>query len=814
LRARKPKFAVKWAANEADCLLDLGACPRLEIQMIRPEILQDFFHRYNLGNTAAALRCVLNDPAVAFDAIAAGDPQRQAMLNYVDALAFSNIQGAHHAGTFLSRIWQENSPALSFDLSLMETRGRPGVQEHFLRCEAAQDDTSFFGAIRYWVEIELERRALVEQELLQTLAGMALVNRRLLALQVRFSSAYRSFWRQHQSLFEALGAPDRSHAALLRSADPAAWEQMNRECRQIGAGLLVIFMEGFDWDWAAMLKPLIGRPAWFVFRDVLTLGHCLFVPAIMAALHDPAHGLLVLDRYVQEQLGVQPHAQLRQRPLRPILFWDQRPYRDRVPLFLEALESSLAEPEELRGKESLAANWLYHLGRSAQLALHAHRLGVSRYPYLQARNTLEIWNDPHKGRLPQGVALGPAAPDFLGSLLAEIPPAPPRRRPARQRRLRLAHITAQVVDGSHAPSRLMRTLIRNHDRDRFDLSVLVTEGFVLRPDEYPVRAGHSAPSTERAPKTLRAFQEDGIQVSVSDPGVDFRETAQAIARMISEQEIDAAVFHGPDFIHHAIAARCDVPVRILFEHGSLPDHPGFDIAVASAESAEGVERLKPRFAAMGTELVRNPHVVDARESWEPDPYPTRVFGLPEDALILTTISNHLEHRLSDAMCLAIVEILRRCPNAYYAPMGPVRKDSRVARFFAGTDVASRVKFLGTTACPSQCARSMHVYLNEFPFGGGIALLDALAAGCPIVSMHDENGPAQAKYVAVYYGMDRVVTTLNPADYVNLACALLTDPEMHREWCQAAIRRYEQHADVRGYVRRFEEIVLRGLAHQK
>jgi len=518
--------------------------------------------------------------------------------------------------------------------------------------------------------------------------------------------------------------------------------------------------------------------------------------------------------FIYAALGAQPHAQFQQRPLRPIVFWDQQPYLDRVPLILEAFEKILQEPEEKRGTESLAANWLYYLGRSAQLALHAHRLGVSRYPYLQARNTLEVWNDPHKGPLPQGAAPGPAAPDFMGSLLAALPPAPTRRCPARQRRLRLAHITTQIVDGSHAPSRLMRTLMRNHDRDRFDLSLLVTEGFVLRPNEYPVRAGHSAPSTERAPKTLRAFREAGVQVAVADAGVDFRDTAQALAKKISEEEIDAAVFHGPDFIHHAIAARCDVPLRVLFEHGSLPGHPGFDIAVASAESAEGVKRLKPRFAAMGTELVRNPHVVDARESWEPDPYPSTVFGLPEDALILTTISNHLEHRLSEAMCLAIVEILRRCPNAYYAPMGPVRKDSRVARFFAGTDVGSRVKFLGTTACPSQCTRSMHVYLNEFPFGGGIALLDALGAGCPIVSMHDENGPAQAKYVGIYYGMDRVVTTLNPADYVNLACALLTDPEMHREWRQAAIRRYEQHADVSSYVRRFEEIVLRGLARMK
>jgi glycosyltransferase involved in cell wall biosynthesis len=106
---------------------------------------------------------------------------------------------------------------------------------------------------------------------------------------------------------------------------------------------------------------------------------------------------------------------------------------------------------------------------------------------------------------------------------------------------------------------------------------------------------------------------------------------------------------------------------------------------------------------------------------------------------------------------------------------------------------------------------MAIYLNEFPFGGGIALLDALSAGLPLVSMHDESGPPQAKYAGAYFGMDRVVRSCRPEEYVDLACRLLENPEMLAEWRAAALAKYEAHTDTKRYVRRFEEIVEEWIA---
>ena len=49
-----------------------------------------------------------------------------------------------------------------------------------------------------------------------------------------------------------------------------------------------------------------------------------------------------------------------------------------------------------------------------------------------------------------------------------------------------------------------------------------------------------------------------------------------------------------------------------------------------------------------------------------------------------------------------------------------------------------------------------------------------------------------------------------ADYVELACRLLTDAEMYQEWSEHTKRQYEKHADVKAYVKSFEAIVSQEL----
>lgn len=210
---------------------------------------------------------------------------------------------------------------------------------------------------------------------------------------------------------------------------------------------------------------------------------------------------------------------------------------------------------------------------------------------------------------------------------------------------------------------------------------------------------------------------------------------------------------------------------------------------------------------MGIKFVTLPFVVDSRMGWGENPYPYEKLGVPPGSFLMTTISNHLESRLTRQMCHAISKILQRCPHAYYTPMGPIKDASRQMDIFLKYGVQDRVRFLGHCDEPSQYARSMHLYLNEFPFGSGLGILDAMASECPVVSMYDPEGPPQGRYGGIYFGLEKAVQPGDTDGYVKLACQLYEEEAMYKAWAEHAKMQYEKHTDVESYMQKFEDILV-------
>lgn len=451
---------------------------------------------------------------------------------------------------------------------------------------------------------------------------------------------------------------------------------------------------------------------------------------------------------------------------------------------------------------------LYYVGKMRARQKRAERLGKKRYLALHQAEEELAWYDPHKTPPSEGIQNRVSKVDLLSPVLDSLNPTYPVRAPSSPR-LRLAHIVPQVVRGGHAPTRLLKMLIGGHDRSKFDLAVLSTERLLFRPSEYPYSYFVSTHSAERGGEILKDFENSGVQVFVEDGSLGYIDTAKRLVDSLNTLKVDIAVFHGPDVINVAASRMTDVPFKVCFEHGTLPSTPGFDLVISSQE--ESVELHGERLKQMGSKLIAMPFVIDVRASWDKKPPTPADFELPEDALIMTTVSNHLYHRLSDEMCWAIREILLRCPKAYYAPIGHIPDEKALREKFP--DVGNRVVFLGSRNNPSQCARAMHLFLNEFPFGSCLGMLDAMAAGCPVVSMYDPKGPPQARYGGSYFGIDRTIQSLNPQDYVDLAVKLLEDQEMYNEWSQEAVRCYDAKTDTAAYIRRFESELER-LTHQE
>lgn len=82
----------------------------------------------------------------------------------------------------------------------------------------------------------------------------------------------------------------------------------------------------------------------------------------------------------------------------------------------------------------------------------------------------------------------------------------------------------------------------------------------------------------------------------------------------------------------------------------------------------------------------------------------------------------------------------------------------------------------------------------------------MAAGCPVVSMFDPQGPQQARYAGAYFGMDKVIHTNRTEDYINLACKLATDKTFYGEWSKHAKEQYQKRADEKTYTKSFEQLL--------
>lgn len=543
--------------------------------------------------------------------------------------------------------------------------------------------------------------------------------------------------------------------------------------------------------------PLLVDPSILVFPSLADLLQTVGVwPEVM----DLRHFLYVLDIYPETQWPLHLPDLPKISSLRNASLAHPPYFLEWKDAFIDACQAPCREHFDR----------LYLVGKRLSFTQKAERYGMSRAIPYSLESGLIDWHDPHRPQKPQTTGVGPIPPHPIAPLVERAAARRNQRAFAPKERIRIAHIVSQMVDGGHAPTKLLRTLTTLADRDWFTPFIISTERFCPRPLSYPALSYQSPPSQERAKNTLAEFASLAIPTCIPPPCFTYEESLAHILALIEQLQIDLAVFHGPDELHTLLAAETGAPLRILFDHGTLPSFGCFDLAILSTE--ESWMQSQSALLKLGMESVPLLFCTDPKETWESAPFSRSQLGLPEEAFILTTISNHLQNRLSDEMCMAIGEILQRCPRAVYAPIGPIQQEARLRKKWESYGVNDRIIFLGHSRYPSQLARSMHLYLNEFPFGSGLSLLDAMAAGCPVVSMYDPTGPQQAKYGGVYFGKDRVISSLQRADYVNLACQLIETPDLYEQWSLYAKQECEKRTDTKGYVARFEKILSHAIGH--
>ena len=156
------------------------------------------------------------------------------------------------------------------------------------------------------------------------------------------------------------------------------------------------------------------------------------------------------------------------------------------------------------------------------------------------------------------------------------------------------------------------------------------------------------------------------------------------------------------------------------------------------------------------------------------------------------------------MIQCIINILRRIPEAFYLPIGsPLPKEA----FESYPDIKNRIIFLGNQKNPPNMIRSMDLYLNDFPIGGELSVIEALAAGLPIVSMYDEKGLPPSRHAGHYIGKEHCVPFGDTKAYTNRACQLLSDKKEYAFQQQVSLKSYLQINSPKSFAKNLENSLL-------
>lgn len=766
------------------------------------DCVQKFFYFYSQGNIIQAVQCIIQDANSSYDQLQSANPLLRQVVNFIDAAVFEISLEARYQMLILLKLEYDRQGSIPLQpeiLSYLKEEGRflfelLNESQETINSELPPYFESLLSVVKGSMTINAEK---IEEIIKETPAHFHQL--------FRFHLEMVRGWERLKKIKPWIDLNLSKKSFEVYPWYPLKYNYPLPALEDIADRIPVIFFEPIQGDLTDFFLKLKGTQAVFVFPTFAHFFHMLWIPGMVDALFESLHLIYILELYPNAQFLNQVTEAFTHHEFYPIFFSKTKHLEAYGFPLLEALKAYLNLPKSDYLMDNETGDWLYEVSKRLLLSIRQERLGYGRIPALQMHIGQLKWYDMHKGVPLHERFLGPPLNDYMAKILANLS----QRRAVRARgvkdRLKLAHVVPQIVYGGHAPTRILENLVLYHDQEQFEVKVMSTELLQEHMLEYPYNFYTSHSSELRSGNLPMLFQEKGVETMINKQHFTYLDDAYNLSEHLNKSGFDVVVFHGPDIVNTMAAQMINAPLRVLFEHGTPPVYPGYDLAILSSDAA--VELHEETLKKIQTQAKALPFAVDVRKGWQEKPYQRETLGLPEESLVMTTISTKLDARLTDKMCHAIARILKINPQAVYAPIGAISNPQRIRDIFAQYEVSERFYPLGSLNNPSQYARSMHLYLNEFPFGSCLAILDAMAAGCPVVTMFDAQGPQQARYGGHFMGIDRAISDGNVEAYIHLACQLLNNKEMYQEWSLRAMQQYDKYADVQGYVRSFEEIIL-------
>jgi glycosyltransferase involved in cell wall biosynthesis len=438
--------------------------------------------------------------------------------------------------------------------------------------------------------------------------------------------------------------------------------------------------------------------------------------------------------------------------------------------------------------------------------LAAHEAHVPALVYLQNAVVTDIGHGSNNVNDPRFLRRVIATYERLAQQtqsLAGVRPGPRgRRRSPAGGPLRMAHVVAQLVDGGHAPSRSLETMLKFADRERFQTCLCITES-LARHAEHAGQLLASETSDRRAPQRIGRFEEDyGIPVIRPRSRQSFVTAAADLHAQLAARQIDVAFFHGSAATptEWLLCAWQAAPWQADAGFG-VPLHcPALDYQFFEFE--ETMEALAFMCRERGIPYGFKNSGADLSHIEEVVPLSRAELQVPDDHVILGTVGNHLPKRMSAEFCRTVADVMRAHPRTTLLVVGP--GDFRTQRAALGDDLCNgssgqpRARFLGHMSEPARATKAFDVYLNSYPDGGGFVLGDAMAAARPIVCMVASDS-TYARAGQTWVGEEHLVQPATSAAYAARLAQLIADPAEREALGRRMRQRYEERFDARRWV---------------
>jgi glycosyltransferase involved in cell wall biosynthesis len=408
---------------------------------------------------------------------------------------------------------------------------------------------------------------------------------------------------------------------------------------------------------------------------------------------------------------------------------------------------------------------------------------------LDSQSHLQITRDPRQA---QRIAT------IYETAAATIPPPDTAAPvPHRNERLKVAIIVPNLVDHVVAYSQRVLYFARHHDRDHIHLHVYSSENHSGRHTPLFPAGCQLKGSEERGPALIEELRSLAVPVHIASRYPHYREAAQQLIRQLNHDGIDAALFitglSAP--IDWLTARHAPVPVKAAIHIGSSLLVPGLDMTFY--DNAANISREDSTWKTTYGERKLLLKGTDLQELENGPALARSTLGIPEEAVILGTLSNHLAQRLTRPFMDTIAKLLKTNPQAHFIAFGSDTLPEKIA-FFREQGVAEQVHFGGRIHQTGPALKMLDIYTNEFPVGGSQSVIEAMACGVPVAAMAWSDAHAECAG-AQLVGPDRAISSPDIKAYGALVQQWIDHPDIRQQAGADMRARAHKLFDIRPYV---------------